>query len=46
MYRVALNTAITLFRKRIKPQTDELQDFHSKNYLEDSDEKQQHLFVI
>lgn len=40
MYRVALNTAITLFRKKTKsPQTDELQDFHYKDYLEDDDEE-------
>ncbi len=47
MYRVALNTAITLFRKKTKqPQTDELQDFHSKNFLEDSDEKQQQISLL
>lgn len=47
MYRVALNTAITLFRKKTRqPQTDELQDFHSKDYLEDSDEKQQQISLL
>lgn len=47
MYRVALNTAITLFRKKTKqPPTDELQDFHSKNFLEDSDEKQQQISLL
>ena len=41
MYRVALNTAITLFRKKTKsPQTDELMDYHHSNYLDDDDEKQ------
>jgi len=47
MYRVALNTAITLFRKKTRqPQTDELQDFHSSNFLEDSDEKQQQISLL
>ena len=44
MYRVALNTAITLFRKKTKsPQTDELMDFHQKGFLEDDDDKQQQI---
>ncbi len=44
MYRVALNTAITLFRKKSKSlQTDELQDFHAKNLMEDDQEKQQQI---
>ena len=47
MYRVALNTAITLFRKKTKsPQTDELQDFHFKDYLEDDSEKQQQISLL
>jgi RNA polymerase sigma-70 factor (ECF subfamily) len=47
MYRVALNTAITLFRKKTRqPQTDELQDFHSKDYLEDNDDKQQQISLL
>ncbi len=47
MYRVALNTAITLFRKRTKsPQTDELADFHYKDYIEDDDEKQQQISLL
>ena len=47
MYRVALNTAITLFRKKTKsPQTDELQDFHYKDFLEDDDEKQQKISLL
>ena len=47
MYRVALNTAITLFRKKTKsPQTDELQDFHYKDFLEDDDEKQQKVSLL
>lgn len=47
MYRVALNTAITLFRKKTKsPQTDELKDFHQGDYLEDDDEKQQQISLL
>jgi len=47
MYRVALNTAITLFRKKTRsPQTDELKDFHYKDYLEDDDEKQQQVSLL
>ena len=48
MYRVALNTAITLFRKKSRsPQTDELQDFHYKDYLEDDDaEKRQKISLL
>ena len=42
MYRVALNTAITLFRKKTKsPQTDELMDFHYPDFIEEDDEKEQ-----
>ncbi len=47
MYRVALNTAITLFRKKNRsPQTDELHDFHIKDFLEDDDEKQQQVALL
>lgn len=47
MYRVALNTAITLFRKKTKsPQTDELMDFHYKDFPEDDDEKQQQISLL
>lgn len=47
MYRVALNTAITLFRKKTKsPQTDELQDFHYKDFVEDHEEKQQQISTL
>lgn len=47
MYRVALNTAITLFRKKTKsPQTDELLDYHHEDYAEDDDEKQQHIAIL
>lgn len=47
MYRVALNTAITLFRKKTKsPQTDELQDLHYRDFLEDDEEKQQQISLL
>ncbi|MBN9313568.1 MAG: RNA polymerase subunit sigma-70 [Chryseobacterium sp. 39-10] len=47
MYRVALNTAITLFRKKTKmPVTDELTDFHYKDFLEDDQEKQQQISTL
>ncbi|WP_234108926.1 MULTISPECIES: RNA polymerase sigma factor [Chryseobacterium] len=47
MYRVALNTAITLFRKKTKsPQTDELQDFHYKTFMEDDEERQQQISTL
>lgn len=47
MYRVALNTAITLFRKKTRsPATDELQDFHAKSFLEDDDEKQLQVSLL
>ncbi len=47
MYRVALNTAITLFRKKTRsPQTDELKDFHHKDFIEDDDEKQQKVSLL
>lgn len=47
MYRVALNTAITLFRKKTKsPQTDELMDYHHKDFVEDDDEKQLQVSLL
>ena len=47
MYRVALNTAITLFRKKTKqPLTDELQDFHGKDFVEDNGEKEQEIALL
>jgi len=47
MYRVALNTAITLFRKKTKsPQTDELQEYHHADFVEDDDEKEHHVAVL
>ena len=47
MYRVALNTAITLFRKKNRsPKTDELMDFHYNDYLEDDEEKQQQIPLL
>ncbi len=47
MYRVALNTAITLFRKKTRsPKTDELMDFHYNDYLEDDEEKQQQISLL
>ncbi len=47
MYRVSLNTAITLFRKKTRsPKTDELMDYHCKDYLEDDNEKQQQISLL
>lgn len=47
MYRVALNTAITLFRKKTKqPLTDELQDFHGKDFVENNGEKEQEIALL
>lgn len=47
MYRVALNTAITLFRKKIKaPDTDEISEFHFKNFLDVDDEKEQQVSLL
>ena len=47
MHRVALNTAITLFRKKTRsPKTDELMDFHYNDYLEDDEEKQQQITLL
>ncbi len=47
MYRVALNTAITLFRKKSKsPKTDEIQDFHHAHLDEKDDEKEQQVALL
>ena len=47
MYRVALNTAITLFRKKTRsPQTDELQDIHYKHEWEDDNDKQSQISLL
>lgn len=47
MYRVALNTAITLFRKKTKlPATSELLDIHHKDYLEDDGEKSEQITLL
>ncbi len=47
MYRVALNTAITLFRKKSRmPQTDELRDFHYSAFHETDDEKQMKISLL
>ena len=41
MYRIALNTAITLFRKKSRSiKTHELQDFHYKKETEEDDSEQ------
>jgi RNA polymerase sigma-70 factor (ECF subfamily) len=46
MYRVALNTAITLFRKKSKSlPTNEL-DINHKDFVEDDDEKQQQISLL
>ena len=47
MYRVALNTAITLFRKKTRsPQTHELLDYHYKDFLDDDGEKQLQISLL
>lgn len=48
MYRVALNTSITLFRKKTKsPQTDELTDFHFSKFEDDDNrEKEQQISLL
>ena len=47
MYRVALNTAITVFRKKTKsPQTDELQDYHQAAVFEDDNEKHGQIALL
>lgn len=46
MYRVALNTAITLFRKKSKNlPTNEL-DINHRDFVEDDDEKQQQVSLL
>ena len=46
MYRVALNTAITLFRKTTRTvKTDELADFHQP-IDDDNDDNQQHISLL
>lgn len=46
MYRVALNTAITLFRKKSKSlQTNEL-DINLRDYEDDNDDKQQQISLL
>ena len=47
MYRVALNTAITLFRKTTRsPKTDELQAFHYQHTEYFDDEKQHQISTL
>lgn len=42
MYRVALNTAITLYRKKTKsPQSDELQEYHYHFYTKENETEEQ-----
>lgn len=46
MYRVALNTAITIFRKKNKsPLTNEL-DINMKDFMEEDDEKQHQISLL
>lgn len=47
MYRVALNTAITLFRKKTKsPLTNELAEHHFEIVLENDEEKQHQIALL
>lgn len=47
MYRVALNTAITLFRKKTKsPLTSELTEFHHHDLRSEDDEQQQQIDLL
>lgn len=47
MYRVALNTAITIFRKKSRsPQTNELSEFHHASIAADHEEKQQQIDTL
>lgn len=47
MYRVALNTAITLFRKKTKsPQTSELHDVQNQIHYEHEEEKQDQIALL
>lgn len=47
MYRVALNTAITLFRKKTKsPSTNELTEHHFEIVIENDEEKQHQIALL
>lgn len=47
MYRVALNTAITLFRKKTKsPQADEIQELYCRDFVEEEDEVQGQIALL
>jgi RNA polymerase sigma-70 factor (ECF subfamily) len=47
MYRVALNTAITIFRKKTKSlATDELQDIQYKNFVDTDDDQQVQISLL
>lgn len=47
MYRVALNTAITLFRKKTKsPPTNELTEHHFEIVIENDEEKQHQIALL
>lgn len=47
MYRVALNTAITLFRKTSRsPKTDELAHYDYRDFTDSSDEKQEQIALL
>ena len=47
MYRVALNTAITLFRKKTKsPPTNELAEHHFEIVIENDEEKQHQIALL
>jgi len=47
MYRVALNTAITLFRKKTRSlQTDELHDFHLAGYTEQDNDQEEKIALL
>ena len=47
MYRVALNTAITLFRKKTRsPATNELSELHYQDIISDDDEQQQQIALL
>lgn len=47
MYRVALNTAITLFRKKTKaPQTNDIEGFQFKDFSYESEEKREQVDLL
>jgi RNA polymerase sigma-70 factor, ECF subfamily len=46
MYRVALNTAITLFRKKSKSLLTNELDINHRDFVEDDDEKQQQISLL